>query len=48
MVNFFAYGTLQLPEVMFAVTGQSFAFQTDFLACYCKKSGASKTSGANS
>ncbi len=28
MVNVFAYGTLQLPEVMFAVTGRKFRSQT--------------------
>jgi len=37
MVNFFAYGTLQIPEVMLAVTGQSFAFQTAFLGNFARR-----------
>jgi len=37
MVNFFAYGTLQIPEVMLALTGRSFAFQTAFLANFARR-----------
>ena len=36
MVNFFAYGTLQFPEVMLAVTGQGFASQTAFLGNFAR------------
>ena len=37
MVNFFAYGTLQIPAVMLAVTSRSFAFQTAFLANFARR-----------
>ena len=36
MTNFFAYGSLQLPEVMLAVTGQSIASQPAVLLNYAR------------